>query len=523
MKHAMSDRSIVESSSATSPVELGVTKILNGLLAILLGIAIFGAVTSGNLQRSGHWGLLWLTVTLVCACCWLLRRRLYALYGMVCDSRLCIIVLFGVLTLIQVVVFTSISGVMAYDAGEVFNGVFATDKSDTNFYLSVWQNNVPLYVFEHAVSAVFGLDGGIWSVRFFAVLCCLSYDLGFLLLALGMNKLYGRRVAVATGLLSFAVLGLTNQMYQFYTTALSWPFTCLGIYLYIMFRSVRTLKGQMGICLAFGVTVACGYIVRPSSIIYCIALALIEIVKACGGFTAVRDNWRRILAGLLAVICGAGLVAGSYTLARDANTRDLHMDENKNATMAQYLAYGITGDGAGTEEVREQVADAPNVAERKQVALSIWKARLQELGPVGYVDFLVKKHVSETRDGSYSLLMPHTEERYSANPVKHLLQDMWYSNGRYVRVTMFCMQVIYLLFLTGAWFGVFVNRERFGTFLVLSLIGWHAFLLLFEGARTGYTVQAFPVMIPLAVLGLRHMVHMAQAVSATNQIRSSMI
>lgn len=505
MRHRSNDRP-VEQLQPLPSFELRLARSLSYVLTVLLGIAILGALTSDNLQSGEHWGLLWLLAITVCVCCYLLRQPLYAVYQWLCGSQIRIFALFGALTLIQIVVFVGIAGTMAYDAGEIFNGVFAEDKSRISFYLSVWQNNIPMYVFEHALASVFALSGGIWAVRFFTVLCCLSYDIGFLLLAMGMNRLYGRKVAVATGLLSFALLGLTNQMYQFYTTALSWPFTCLGIYLYIRLRLAKTGKRQVAACFALGTAIVFGYIVRPSSIIYCIALALIETLNVCRNILIIRENWKRIVAALIALICGVVMAAGAYSVARNANTGDLHLDESMNATMAQYLAYGITGDGAGTEEVRERIADTANVTERKQVSMEIWKDTLEELGPAGYLNFLTKKHVQDTNDGTYRLTMPHIEENYSGNPVKHLFQDFWYSNGRYVHITVFAMQVTYLMLLAGSVYGTLTNRDRFSIFLMLSLIGWYAFLLLFEGARTGYTIQAFPVMIPLAVLGFRALV-----------------
>lgn len=504
MRHRAHDQS-VEQLRPMPSFERVLATSLGRVLTVLSGIAILGALTtSDNLQGGERWGLIWLSAGAICVCCYLLRHMLCSLYQWLCSSLIRVFILFGILSLIQIVVFVGIAGAMAYDAGEIFNGVFAEDKSWISFYLSVWQNNIPLYVFEHALASVFGLSGGIWSVRFFAVLCCLSYDIGFLFLAMGMNRLYGRKVAVATGLLSFVLLGLTNQMYQFYTTALSWPFTCLGIYLYIRLRFSDTGKGRLAECLALGATIVFGYIVRPSSIIYGIALVLIEILRARKSLSGdIRSRWKQIVAMILALICGMAMATGVYSAVRNINTSDLHMDESRNATMAQYLAYGITGDGAGTEEVRERIANTANAAERKQVSMEIWKDQLKKLGPAGYLNFLVKKHVQNTNDGSYRITIPHMEEKYSNNPVKHLLQDFWYSNGRYVHVTMFAMQAIYLLFLGSLAFGVIAHRDCFSTFLMLSLIGWYAFLLLFEGARTGYTIQAFPVMIPLAVLGLQ--------------------
>lgn len=503
MKETMvhiADNTIAERTTST------LSSLLRGAMAILLVFSCVGAVSSQNLRLGGHWGLLWLVLAATVVVCWKTRRKLYAAYCALCGSRPAVITVFCLLVLIQLLVFVPISGVMSSDAGAVFSGAFSNDAGAITDYLSMYQNNMPLYVFERSVGAVFGLGGGPWTVRFFVVVCCLAYDSGFLMLMLAMGRLFGRRTAVATGLVSFAVLGMTNQMYQFYTTALSWPFTCLGLYLYVVLR-VRPVAASMWklsvLWLLFGVTVAFGYIIRPSSIIYCIALVIIEALCLLVRRRAdvKRLGWKRILLGGIAVVCGVGLSAGSYAVA--ARAQGLHLDENRYSTMSQFLAYGITGEGGGDLDTRRKVAEAGTVAERKAVSIEIWKTRLRDLGVGGYADFLVRKHVLETQDGSFGLLSPHIDERYSDNVAIRFMQNVWYSNGRYVRTTAFCMQVVYLIVLLGALAGVVLSRERFTVFLMLSLLGWHMFLLLFEGARTGYTIQAFPVMIPLAVLGFR--------------------
>lgn len=391
--------------------------------------------------------------------------------------------------------FAPISGLILSDAGYVYTGTFAADKTEIISYLSTWQNNVPLYVYENIIKDIFHLTSiSQLTNALYTVINIINYDLGFLFLTFMMKRRYGPAAGMSTLFVCFLVLGLNNQMYQFYTTALSWPATCLGLYLYIRLKEHTSRKIYCLTAFLFGISLCWGYLVRPSSIIYVIAIVIFEIIN-------IRRNKEILMkkaAVCVFVLCGFLAFQTIFQFAGSFYT--LPLDESKHAVMAQYLAYGASGDGAGSSEVRAAIADTPDQETRKETAISIWISELKSMGPVGYCRFLIKKHALETRDGTYGLTNPHIEEQYSSNPLIHLLQDIWYSNGRFVAITSVFMQAVYLLLLLGVIVSIRIN-DPLSFVLKLSLIGWHMFLLIFEGARTGYTIQAFPVMIPLAVLG----------------------
>lgn len=471
-------------------------KALDVLIMLLMGLAFFHALSSDNFKAVTKYGLVWGAAGLVLMAFWRYRKKVRTVCSCFLDHTRLAVILLIVLGILQVLVFSLISGNILSDAGEIYQGVFAEDKTAIRNYLSLWQNNMPIYVYENLVKDILGLTEINQSTSaVYTVINIINYDLGFLCLSLLMKKLYGKKAGILTMYVCFFVLGLNNQMYQFYTTALSWPATCLGLYLYICIKTSDSFKKRLIFGGIWGAAVSCGYQVRPSSIIYLIAIFIFEAMHICRR----KEYWLRTGSLCAVMLAGFFLFSGISRLA--AMPYRLETDTDKNAVMTQYMAYGITGKGAGTPEVRAEITAAETTGERSQTAVRIWRERLKELGILGYPDFLVKKHLAETQDGTYGLMNPHIEEDYSSNVIVRLFQDFWYSGGRYVDLTAFVMQFVYVLFLLCILIGVRV-KTPFSFVLKLSLLGWHAFLLLFEGARTGYTIQAFPVMIPLAVSGI---------------------
>lgn len=476
-------------------------RMLNMVLWLLMGLAFVNALASNNFKVVTKYGLVWMMAGVIIMAVWKYRKAVKNACCLLLDNTRIMVILLIVLGMLQILVFPLICGNILSDAGEVYQGVFAEDKTAITNYLSLWQNNTPLYVYENLIRDLLGMKViSRLTPAVYTVINIINYDLGFLCLALMMRRLYGKRAGFLTMLVSFFTLGLNNQMYQFYTTALSWPATCLGLYLYVWIKDSDSVRERLLLSGIWGMAVSWGYRVRPSSIIYLIAIVLFELLHICRS----KEYFIKLGSLCLVMLAGAFLFSGIYRLA--ARPYQLETNPDKNAGMAQYMAYGITGSGAGTPEVRAQITAAKTTEERSQTAIRIWKDELKKLGIFGYPDFLVKKHLAETGDGTYGLMSPHIEEIYSTNRVINFFQNFWYSQGRFVDLTAFAMQFIYVLFLLAVLVSMKV-KTRFSFVLKLSLLGWHGFLLLFEGARTGYTIQAFPVMIPLAALGILHVLY----------------
>lgn len=476
-----------------------------------------GAIGSTNLRLSAKWGLLWLmavcTALIICT----YGKALVKGYRKWADNTLAVAIFFTVLICLQLAMFVSISGTMRFDAGEVFQGVFAVDKQHISEYLSTWWNNIPIYIYEDSIRSIFGLSGpDIHATRLFVILNCMNYDLGFLFIGLALNKIYDRYIAIAACIIGFLCLGLTNQMYQFYTTGLAWPLTCLGLLLYVYLREQPWRNRKVALSLVFGVLVYMTYLVRPSSVIYIFAIVLVEAARA---IKRNREYWLKLSCCVLAALVGIIMSGIGYQAVFAFGTRELTLDHDDNATMMQYAAYGITGFGAGTEDVRNSIAEAANPQERQRVSFEIWQKRLRELGFTGYANFLVQKHIKETEDGSFGLKSAHIEEKPAGNPIADLLQNIWYSNGKYSNTSTFAMQTIYILVLIGGLASV-RKRDSFALMLKISLLGWYCFLLLFEGGRTGYTIQAFPVLIALSSIGWAHVLNIS-ASAEERQMSSS--
>lgn len=473
-------------------------KLINIFTFLLFSIAILSALSmlikiflSSTTQCFIGIIITFLLTTIV----YFFHHSLFVLYKKIVYNSKIIIFLFIVLFFIQISIFSTISNNILSDAGSIFNGVFSSDKTAVINYLSQWQNNFPLYVYESIIKNLFHLSSITKQTTFlYTTINIINYDLGFLFLYLMIRKVYNAEVAFSTLLACFLVLGLNNQMYQFYTTALSWPATCLGLYMYIRIKKSTSWKAYSLYSFIFGLSLSWGYLARPSSIIYAIAIIIFEILQ-------LKEKKHYVYKKITIItffLCGFLLF--NIIFQNISKTYTLPLDETKNAVMTQYLAYGITGEGAGTPEVRSAIENAASTDERSALSLSIWKSELTKMGPLGYLRFLLEKHMTETKDGTYGLINPHIEEVDSQNPIIKFLQDIWYSNGKFVDITATFMQIIYLLLLLGTLFSI-RTKDRLSFIFKLSLFGWHLFLLIFEGARTGYTIQAFPVMIPLAVLG----------------------
>lgn len=463
---------------------------------LLLSLTVLGVLSSDNFTASQYWGALWVCSILLVFVGIRYRRSILSGYRALCRKKWLVFACFALLVFVQLCVFTTITGRQLFDAGMVYDGVFNDDKTLINQYLSIWQNNLPMYTAENIIKHVFHLSDTIIALRIYTVISCLLYDIGFIFIAWSVFLLSGMEAAVLSGLICFGILGLTNQVYQIYSTAFSWPFTCFGIFVYIYLKKAETCGRASKIIgsFCFGMTVTCGYMIRPSSVIYVIAIAMFEFPY----FWNYVKNVKTSLFVVLPVIFGICLTVLAYYAVE--SRQGIVIDETRNATMQQYLAYGITGNGDGDIEIRKRIEGTSSVEERKSLSVQIWLEEIKRKGPVGYTAFLAKKHILNTSDAGMKFTTPHIEEQYSSNKIKHFFQDIYYTDGKYGHLTVYAIQLIYLLVLVGVAYGVLETLPEVHLFC-LALVGYWVFLLIFEAGRSVYSIQAFPVLIMMSAIG----------------------
>ena len=164
-----------------------------------------------------------------------------------------------------------------------------------------------------------------------------------------------------------------------------------------------------------------------------------------------------------------------------------------------WIAMGVQGDGTHSADDNHYIWAQETHEEKVDGAKFLLKARLEYMGPAGYIKFLNAKAVRSF--GSGNLDYPNT---VSESPMKqNFMIDVLNPQGRYNAVFDNIIQgyhiLIFLMLCVGAVSGVLGKDRRMFVWQVSSL-GMLLFLLLWE-AGTRYLLNYYPVFVSASLGG----------------------
>lgn len=151
----------------------------------------------------------------------------------------------------------------------------------------------------------------------------------------------------------------------------------------------------------------------------------------------------------------------------------------------------------------------PKRQEKIAYSKKLWSKRIKNLGPVGYLKFLIKKQGANTADGTFGWLKEGHFFRENQKPplqgISNLFKNFIYLYGRNIADFRFAAQLWWIFLLTAVALG-FGKQNQLRQMLKLALIGGFIFLLIFEGGRSRYMIQFLPILLLLASLSFENTV-----------------
>lgn len=402
----------------------------------------------------------------------------------------------------QIVFVTYVHPVSGFDAGMLHyaavNAKHVLEPGVTAYY-SLNQNNLPIML----AMRWFVVHTGQTSWQFFDYLTIGMVDLSaaFNLLTVFMIK---RRALGVSLYLHAAWLAVFPSILMPYTDAWVLPFVsgmlCLAA---VIAQPHFWLWAKWLAAGVFGATLATTYFIKPSAIIPVIALGIVI------GLTALeRPQLFTYKVVGLAIGCllfaGVGALSTYTTIHRRVQAQTyIQIDQSRAIPAIHFAAMGVYGEGGYSEKQAVAMAVLPTKQQKTDYSKRKLVNRLKQLGPLGYLKFLVLKQRNNTADGTFGWLKEGHFFRENQKPGQHgfanRLKNYIYLYGRHIADFRFIAQVWWVGLLTLIALG-WGSQRGWREVYELSLVGGFLFLLLFEGGRSRYLIQYLPCFLLLATL-----------------------
>ena len=396
-------------------------------------------------------------------------------------------------------------------------GNIETFTAQFSEYFSRNPNNIPLIVLYSLLSRINDAVG-IWGAdnQLMCILSvnCLINSLTCYLTYKTAGNLMGKGAALIGYIFVAILVGLSPWISIPYTDSLALFFPVFILFLY----SIKVGKRYRAY-VKYGLitfTGYIGYLFKPQVIIIVIAIALIELLRLLS-----EKGWGRLkeyLVVLLACVVALGL---GWVISEQVFTiRGFEPDTERALDAVHYFKMGQNAETGGTWSI-----DDINVSmyyadrnERRWENLRAGLRRIRDFGPIGYVEFLARKNLTNYNDGTFAWACEgnfYKEVYEPKNEVASpLLRNIYYTGGTYYHYYAETVQGIWLLVLllcpcSLLLMGKSMLRENSfpQLVLILALEGLTIFELLFE-ARARYLYTYVPLFIILAMMGLERFVHL---------------
>lgn len=383
-------------------------------------------------------------------------------------------------------------------------------------YLSINPNNTMYFFMSFVMSKVIGTQ--LWAFRLATLVII---DVSVLLFRLFAKTYFNSRAIANSATLIFAYFVMAQPIFILpYTDNYGLLFTSLA--LLCLLKGFKTNKwGFLYLTLA-GIALGLLYLLRPSAIIFVIALVVFLIISP-KYLRRTQSLKKTVLLGLTGGLFFAMTVVSfnSYVAKQQIVT----IDPTKGFPAVHYILLGSYGNPEDKNTVHGTFNDAdyrfaiayPNKDARKKPELQRLIARTQERGLGGSLKFYLMKYSDNVDTG---IMGAHREQLWSTvrtlkqkNTASQKLQDVIYQHNIQVgdRVTwhanyQFIMQLVWLLILVAMIYTTWFYQTNAKTTLIsLILLGGLLFLLIFESGGTKYMIQYTPFISLLAGYGLYHM------------------
>lgn len=396
----------------------------------------------------------------------------------------------------QLTLIFSLSAQFGYDGWVVMQ----TAMGKANYYyFTVNPNNLGLLSFERGL---YLLSHTLGATNFLLVLNfanLILVDVAILLLTLTLRQHLNRKflwVAVP-----FCFL-LGPWLIVFYTDLAVLPFLAGQLWaLHFLITKLTTTsrRSLIGVSIVFGLCTYMAYHLKPSAFILTIAIIIELLIALISNKTIVKNRQLWLSLAIIFVSFGLAIGVNQYWIGHQ-NLAAV----NKNTAMqpTHFLMIGLNPKSGGTfsdEDYRYSLS-YHTAASQNRANLARTKQRLADMGPVKVAQFLIGKNYRNTSDGSLGWTNDTQFSKWPSLEHHKFVRSFFYLYGSRRAIYFVAAQLVWVSILIGALFS-FLDRSLFARILRLATFGILLFLLIFEGGRSRYLIQALPMIFSLSVIG----------------------
>lgn len=386
----------------------------------------------------------------------------------------------------QIIFIDQTTTTIGFDVGGVVGQViYGTSMPN---YFSYNPNNLPLLFLENFWGSHFGAN---WVS--FNVMSLLSTDLGFIITILTARYI-NKNSMYTTWLLSLLLLGCFPYIIVPYTDVLVLPLVSLAFLGYLIAKKNNNLYIKSLGSLLIGIFGTLSFLLKPSSVIFIIAIILVEIFYLLFKNKKVKVFY---IISILLVSFGSAFGVKQVYNSFLHDQQYIKVNPSMKKPPELFLAMGMVGNGGYNTMLTNTVNSLKTQHEKKTFAVKQIKGTLHSYGIFGYLQFLLKKNTNNTSNGAFGWLQ---EGNFILAPATNRLQQLVYPNGSHLLDYFFISQIVWIILLVILTLGYKSPQklESIIMILKLSIIGSLMYLLLFEGGRSRYLIQFLPQIILLS-------------------------
>ena len=408
---------------------------------------------------------------------------------------------FFALLIYQLVIILSNSVLVYGDTTAIISNIRGQDASN---YFSAFPNNLLYGLY---VKGLYHLVSMKYLVLIQELINVLVLDISILVFANTIDKNFGRRLAAIYFTLSILLIGIHPQFLSTYSDYWSY-FTATFVCITIIKMIVGEVKLSDYISLVF--FIGLGYMVRPTIVIYVIALSFALLFRVILKFD--RQVTVKVTKGLLVLVIGLVVSMCMLTAIKKANILTFKSGYDKN--IAYFFDLGLTSTGATHAELPAKALDINSPDEvvepliKKDIKVRLQHYQLKQL-------FTKFKIAFQEGNLGWRIEQPLSVLKFQKNQVTSKFIDskfgqkirsyLFFQGNNFANLDFF-LQIIWIVIIYGIIYQLLSiikgnNFSMIQLFLALSILGAFMYLMLFEAGRSRYLISFLPVLSLMSAFG----------------------
>ncbi|WP_057736216.1 hypothetical protein [Liquorilactobacillus uvarum] len=475
-------------------------KLLLSVFTVWLGIVLIGAIRNdhffiGNISAMAV-GLILLLIFLIVVylkipSVKMVFRSVFVRYAYITAPILLLLVIFW-----QLLILNQTHTRIGFDAGFIHN--FLKNPHLSTSYLSTYPNNLFLLFFQKFLLSFFNMKLTWLNAAYLSLLCT---DISVLLNLLTVRVINKKKVSLAV-YIHCVFLFLFPMIIVPYSDTLVLPFVSACLFAFSCMVYLKNEIVRISASILLGGSIAGTYLMKPSSVIPIIAIVIVYGLYVCtldkNKFLS-KQMLMKMLLPTFCVLFFAGISVRSFNNYIEKQNF-VHVQKGMALPPIHFISMGMIGKGGYNQEDVMRTLALKKPEARKKYSKKVMNERLKQMGPLGFIKFLLFKNYNNTSDGSFGW---NVEGGFITAPVergsKGFLQSFLYPTGKRLGDFYWFAQLSWSMLLLIIIFG-YDHRTKYVQMLRLGILGGFLFLLIFEGGRSRYLIQFLPMYLILAVL-----------------------